>query len=1059
MRPYNRPALAAAAALTLLTAVPAHAQLRTWVDGDSVWSDPANWSPNDVPDTPAETAEITNGSSVDLDGTFAVGGLTLGGSDSLTLLNSRDLALSGDVTNDGTITLDAGFSTTEFRVDASLTLGGTGELVIAPGGFTTTNVIGDDGAAGNALTNAAGHTIRAAGQGSLGRNTTTLVNAGAIVADDGGLLIVNPGAGGFTLASTGTITANTGGQIDLVDGTYDLQGGTIGGTGLVRFAGNASLDGGTFNGSVETVGLNSATDLTNNGTITVNNGSDLSVGGTITNDGTITLDAGFSTTEFRTDADTTLAGTGTLVIGPDGFTTTNVIGDDGAAGNTFTNGAGHTIRADGDGGLGRNTTAIVNDGDVIANGATLRIDPFAGGFTQNATGSLTADNGGRIELADGDFTFNGGSVSGTNGGTVVLAGDVDLDGGSFQGTVESLGFNTITDATNAGDITVNNGSDLGVVGTVTNDGTITLDAGFSTTELRIDADATLAGSGKVIIGPNGFQTTAVIGDDGAAGNTLTIGSDQTIEAQGAGGLGRDTTAIVNNGTVTSVAGGDLLIDPSAGGFTNSGTLAADEGVITLTNGTFTNTGAIRGTGGGVVELAGNAVLTGNGTVTGDVTAVGFNTLDDVATQADLTITNGSDLSVNGTITNDGTITLDAGFSTTELRVDSDTTLAGSGEVVTAATGFTTTALIGDDGASGNTLTVGPDQTIRALGQANLGRNTTALVNDGTVASDGGDLTIDPSMGGFANNGTVRAVNGGIVTLTGGDFTNVGTIEAVDSLPGDRSAVTISTSANLTNLDVASATLTGGTYRARNGSLFLAPPGLTFDLAVNDATLILSGDAAATTLFNSAAIGSTNSQAFTENRGTLVLDDTFRLQTDGGADGVLDNLGEIHLTDGGRLVFAGGATLDNAGTLAGTGTVQANDVTSDGTISPGDEADEAGTLNFLGSLTLESAGTLLIDLLAPDLADVLDVGNVLTLAGTLDVDVAGTAGLTDGDLILIADANVLSGSFGAIVDDDARFDFTTERDGGRLFLRANAIPEPASLAALGLAGLALRRRRA
>ena len=190
---------------------------------------------------------------------------------------------------------------------------------------------------------------------------------------------------------------------------------------------------------------------------------------------------------------------------------------------------------------------------------------------------------------------------------------------------------------------------------------------------------------------------------------------------------------MNAGTIRSDTGGDLLIN-AFDSLVNTGTIATSGGgEISLTGFTLDNTGGTIDATNGNVTLAGNITLTGDSTVLGTLETTGFNTLDSLTTAGSIRVTNASDLAVNGTITNNGTITLDGTNSGTELRVNSDTTLAGTGEVVIGPDGGSSGVnLIGDDGNAipRTTLTNGVDHTIRALGVGQLGRSTTNIVNDG-----------------------------------------------------------------------------------------------------------------------------------------------------------------------------------------------------------------------------------------------------------------------------------------------------------------------------------------
>ena len=887
-----------------LPALPAAAQTFTWDDdtGDNLWFTDGNWDLAGAPNGAGDSAVVGAPAPTLLNGTATVDTLTVTAAGELTLQNSRDLALLGDVANDGVITLDGTNSVTEFRTIASLSLTGTGELVIGPNGASTgINVIGDNNNFGRTLTNGTSHTIRALGAGNLGRDLTNLVNAGTIVSDAGGSLLIDARN---TLDNTGTLATANGGTLTLQGLTLDNTGGVIDATnGNLFLAGNVTLTGdSTVVGVLETTGTNTLENLTTAGSIRVTNGSDLVTGGILTNNGTITLDGTTSVTELRTTADTTLAGNGEVVIAAGGVSTgINIIGDNNNFGRTLTNGTSHTIRALGAGNLGRDLTNLVNDGLVVSDGGELTVDPRST-FTNNA--ALRAINGGTVRIAGGVFE-NSGSIDATDG-TVVLNGGVTLRGtGSVAGTLETVGTNTLETLGTDADLRVTDGSDLITSGTITNNGTITLDGTTSVTELRTTADTTLAGNGEVVIAAGGASTGVnIIGDNNNFGRTLTNGTSHTIRALGPGNLGRDLTNLVNDGLVVS-DGGELVIDPRTT-FTNNGSVTAiDGGVINVAGGTFENAGVID-TSAGTLNLTGGVTLVGGGTFNGTVEAFGTNTLQDLSADADLRVTNGSDLLTSGTITNNGTITLDGLNAVTELRINADTTLAGTGAVVIGPDGGSSGVnIIGDNNNLGRTLTNGADHTIRALGTGNLGRDLTNLVNDGLVEGAGttGTLVIDPRTL-FSNNGTLRASGGMSVSLATGTYDNPGTIEALAG------STVRNDGGNIIQINAGDDSINGGTYRAIDGSLDLEPT-VGFDLAILDgATLEFAGTSADTDLFaQTSSPGALVSNQFGTNAGTLILRDGADLTTN--ANG-FDNAGILFVGAGSTFSSHQRHTRERAG---------------------------------------------------------------------------------------------------------------------------------------------------
>ncbi|HZZ27558.1 MAG TPA: PEP-CTERM sorting domain-containing protein [Pirellulales bacterium] len=104
----------------------------------------------------------------------------------------------------------------------------------------------------------------------------------------------------------------------------------------------------------------------------------------------------------------------------------------------------------------------------------------------------------------------------------------------------------------------------------------------------------------------------------------------------------------------------------------------------------------------------------------------------------------------------------------------------------------------------------------------------------------------------------------------------------------------------------------------------------------------------------------------------------------------------------------------------------------------------GQTHVLGNLTLQS-GSLEIELGSHTLSDSLTIDSLLTLGGTLDVELFNGFQPQVGDRWQIASAAGITGSFAAITTG-----FTLDQEGGNLFL-VSQVPEPSS-AILMLLGL-------
>ncbi len=887
--------------------------------GDGInWTSVNNWD-NGQPTNNSFNVFIDQGGafSVQLNADRTINGLTIGGDDSLSLLNGSFLTFDGSLLNDGTLAVNAGGSATRLVFHGGA-IGGAGKIVL--------NGANAQISGSGTMTQQVGHII--SGFGSIGLNVVSLINAGVIDADSAGnALVLDPANTGAALTNSGTLRASNGGLLQLTGsggGGFHNTGGSILATGAgseVQLFSSAAIDGGTLStaegGVIRNATNQSAflSNLTNAGTFIGNNNSTTHIAGTMTNNGSMTLAASVSQTDLAVDGDTLLTGNGTLVLSSvDANNNARVVGS-----GILTNDVNHVIQ--GQGQLGANVIGIINNGLVDANvtGKALVIDPANTPTAMINGGTLRASNGGLLQLTGsggGGFHNDGGNILATGADSEVqLFSSAAIDGGTLttaEGGVIRNATNQsafLSNLTIAGTLIADNNSTTHIAGTITNNGSMTLAASSSTTGLAVDGDTLLTGSGVLTLSSLNTQSNArVIGS-----GTLTNDTGHIIQGQGQ--LGTNTVSMINNGLVdANISGKALWVDPAnvATGLINVGTMrASNGGILQLTGsggGGFHNDGGtILATGAGSeVQLYNSAAIDGGTLATADGGVI-RNDTDEAAYLRDLTNAgtfignNNSTTHIAGTITNNGTMTVNAGVSTTNLNVDTAATLAGSGSVTLSGAN----ARVVGTGMLTNTA----GHTIQ--GQGNLGVNTIALVNEGLIDANvtGAGLVVDPANvpTGVTNASTMRASNGGLLQFTGsagGGFHNDGgTILAT----GAGSEVQL----------FSSATIDGGTLSTADGGVIRN--------ATNEAAYLRDLTNAGTFIGNNNS--TTHIAGTITNNGTMTINagaSTTSLNVDTAA--TLTGSGSVTLSGVNARVAGTGMLTNTAGhTIQGQGNLGVNTV--------------------------------------------------------------------------------------------------------------------------------------
>jgi len=808
--------------------------------------------------------------------------------------------------------------------------------------------------------------------------------------------------------------------------------------GTVPGSTNAVVIGGTNTVNVNGVDVAGTLTLsTSKDTLAIENNTNLTVDGNIANNGAITLNSIGNGTDLIIGASATLSGTGTVTLSNNG----NNIIDGVAATDVLTVGSGQTIS--GAGNIGNNQMALSNAGIINATQAIpLYIDTSNGTIN---TGTLEATAGGTLILYGQNDnsvpnTINnaGGTISAGAGSSVQLTNGIIISGGTLKtsgtGVVETLnGTATLENVTNAGNYVLTNNTQNTLVGTITNNGNISMTSVGNGTYFLLSGNVTLSGTGTLTMSNNG--NNFIEGASGAGTEVLT----NNINISGAGNIGGNQTIIVNSSTgiINANQATALTIAPtasSAAGVTNTGLLEATAGgTLNLNNGNYINAvgstlgtilanggtvnlnnsativgGTLQSENGGVIQNTGSAALNGS-TSGGAVTLVAGSTL---------AVLNNTSLGVQGSIVNNGAITLNSGGNATYLEAlgaaGSTTTLSGTGTLTMSNNG--NNAIYG---ANASNIFIN-EETIQGAG--NIGDNQMAFVNKATVnANQTNELVIEASNG-TTNTGTLEATATGTLLLLGNSITNTGgKIEAIGATgTGNGAAV------NLEN----GVTITGGTLSSNAFGVFNV---------LNTATF--SG----LTLSTGSNVNIENNTAL-NLQGTIVNNGSIQVNSSGnGTDLImngnvsLNGTGNVTMSNNGNNFIYGAASADvltvaSTQTIQGAGNVGDNQMTlanngiidgnqsitltiqaSGGTANTGTlEATAGGSLSLYGSTVTNTGAGKVVAASGSTVylqGSVNVVGGSLTGAGTYVENGQGgyatLTGLTNASTIQIANNTVLN----------------------------------------------------
>ena len=776
----------------------------------------------------------------------------------------------------------------------SPTIGGGGIQINSPNVGISNSTISNNKSKGNA--GGIYSSARNAVTNASSTITLTTVNVTGNQADSdnsGG------GDGGGIFNFFGAMTIQTNSHID---GNSAVNGGGI-------FAGWSGIP------SDPTAGLTVDTNSTigqagaGNGNSAKNNGGSINinpVGATLFNPINLT---NLTFTNNTANSDSSGGGDGgAIFVGAGQLTSLNNCTIDG---NVANSGTGDGIRQSG-GTITGAGTLNVNGGDSISISGTSTFTSTSG--TLNITGNLL-NSGGTFTHNSGTVIFNGSAAQTIGGTTPMTFNNLTIN--------NSTGVNLGASQTVAGTLTLTSGA----LGVVTN--TLTLSGPVSFTGGSITSSAT----GTVNYNKaSNVQNIA----PGNYGNLTFSNFTKTLPS----GL-----IVRIAGTFAAGAAGGHTVTGSTVEFNGTGAQTLPSNFTTYNNLTLNNTAGVTGFAGLTVQAL---LRIQAGTFTSSSTYKDVQ-IDNLATLAG---TNATTINVSGSWTNNGTFT--ANGNTVNFNGTATQAIGGSSSTI-----FNNLTINNGTGVTlGNNATVGGTLTLTA-GALGVGTNTLTL--NGAVSATGGSLTSGITGTIIYNQGsngqaTVLAANYGNLTFSNFNKTlaSSGTIGIAGTFtPGSAASHTIAGSTinfngsggqtipafnynNLTSSDV------GARMLASSGNIRIAglftPGGNTY--TITGSTVEYNGSSAQTlpagfATYNNLTL---NNTAGTTGFAGLTVQALLRVQA--GTFTSSSTYKDVQIDSGATLAASAGSTINVSGNWTNNGTFTANN----------------GAVNFNGSLAQAISGS-------------------------------------------------------------------------------------------------------
>jgi hypothetical protein len=761
----------------------------------------------------------------------------------------------------------------------------------------------------------------------------------------------------------------------------------------------------------------------NAGTIAIDNGSEFDFDGTEDNTGKITVNASSTATSLFIGATAgTLTGGGKITLSDNGDNLIFI------ADSTLTN-ANNTIAGAGEltgidcylvneaegviDASGTHNALVLNTGsNAISNAGILETTGLGGLQIESAvdnasTGVIAATGANFIVGIEDGAVVTGGTLKTASGGAI------DVGGATFDGSTPAA------PVSNDGNVMVEDGNTLTLLGTIDNIGTITLDSVGDPTDLAV--------------GPGGVALQG--------GGKIKLTNDNDLENTIAGLVSSDTLTNVNN-TITGsgqLGDGHMTLINEAKGVIDATAASSFPSFILDTGNDISNAGLIEATAGGSLQIAFSTI---DNTPTGLIQASGTNSI--VSVQNNSIIVGGILKTASGGAIVVGSATFDGSTPAAPVSNDGNVvvedeatltllgTIDNSGTITLASTGDPTKLLIGAGGAAlegGGKLALTND-----IDEISGAANSDTLTNVDNTISGGGiiDATLVNEAKGVID-GT--ASNGSLVIATTEAIINAGVLEgaphlAINTSTVDNTATGIieATGANsyvVLDEDV----IVGGTLKTvSGGTIFIENSNNTFDGSTPAAPLSIAGNVVVKDDATLTLLGTI------DNSGTITLAST------GDPTELLIGAGGAALKGGGKLTLTNDIDEINGAADSDTLTNVDNTISGGGYLGAGQLTlvnETKGVIDATGILKVETGSNEIVNagLLETTTADgVLSFASGLVNTGTIKSDSAAgqldTAAITNNGKLLAANGVLgifgpISGNGSATIDNGGQIWFGSE----------------------------------